>query len=139
MENTETSDLGIGDTESSHVNIGQNDNENLVSLLISPKAKKRKITGTSDLATELVSPEVQSTPKVAQGCKSATSLRSNVSKTLDFSHVSPQVAQSTRHEQSPEYLRGLTPVKRSLISKGSQFMKLTKHVKYAQKNQKPAS
>ena len=97
----QTSDLGIGDTENSHVNIGQNDNENLESLLISPKVKKRKITGTSDLATELVSPKVQSTLKVAWGCKSAT-----VSKTLDFSHVSPQAAQSTRHEQSPEYLRG---------------------------------
>ena len=52
---------------------------------------------------------------------------------MDFSQLSPQAAQSTRHQQSPEYLRGLTLVKREFISKGGQFMKLTKNVKYTEK------
>ena len=91
------------------------------------------MTVSLDLATEIFLLTVKSTLKVVWGCKSSPSQKSTVSKMLDFSHVSLQAAQSTRHEQSPEYLRGFTPVKRSLIAKGSHFIKLTKNVKYADK------
>ena len=73
-------------------------------LFSSPKSKKRKLSGYTLPALELSSPKVKGTPKLARSRKSESSPISNVSKTLDFSQLSPQAAQSTKHQQSPEYL-----------------------------------
>ena len=57
---------------------------------------------------------------------------SNVSKTLDFSQVSPKAVSMTHHNQSPDYLKKLSHVKQQIIAKGNNFMKLNKSQKYAE-------
>ena len=101
---TEAADMFNTENDRIDMESNQQENDNLEYLFSSPKLKKCKLSGFTLLASELSSPKVKGTPKVARSRKSENSPMSNVSKTLDFFRLSPQAAQLTRHQQSPKYL-----------------------------------
>ena len=98
----------------------------------SPVSKRHKISTFEEISHDFSSPKSKpSVPRTPKGRRSGQAM-SNVSKTLDFSQVSPQAVATTHYNQSADYLKKLSHVKQQIIAKGNQFIKLNKSQKYVE-------
>ena len=75
--------------------------------------------------------QVQNLDMLPQSQRRKKTVESNVSKTLDFSEMSPHAKASTHNEPNYESLRKLADVKKEQIKKANAFLKLSKQPKYA--------